>query len=261
MEVHGAVQWLIKAYEDYRHRVTKHSISYKVFVEEFLVRLNMPIFLDEGASYNDLLLEATDRDKVKHILENRKFTEENFANPTFGEADADSMIAEYNVIGMKKGVNGFINDELIAVTDYPDEVKEGLAKVFQNDQLLTPSITTENLMLLLDTGKPTCRYMVPPYSRNGDLGLVVHILVQAGALSRAWSSKICGKGMLHTAAGIKMQAKNLSASVHRFDRRRIQSLDDREKDIFYATMEVLKKVPSAQKNLKKATLSLFLGVI
>lgn len=250
MEVHGAVQWLIKAYDDYRHRVINHSISYKVFVEEYLVRLNMPIFLDEGATYNDLLQEATDRDKVKHILENRKFTEEHFTNLTFGEADADSMIAEYNVIGTKKGTNVYLSEELSPISSYPDEAMEGLAKVFQDYQLLSPAISAEDLLLLLESGKPSRRYTIPPYSRNGDLGLVLHILVQAAALSRGWSARICSEGMLLTAAGIKMQAKNLNAAEHRFDRRMLHSLDDREKEIYHATLGVLKKVQSAQINLK-----------
>lgn len=260
MEVHGAVQWLTKAYEDYRHRVINHSISYKVFVEEFLVRLNMPIFLDEGATYDDLLKEATERDKVKHILENRKFTEEYFASSTFEESDADGMIAKYNAIGVR-GSNGYLCENLLPLSSYSDEAKEEIAKVFLDFQLLSPAITSEDLNLLLDTDKPSCKYTIPPYSRNGDLGLVINLLIQAGALSRGWASRICSGGMLFTAAGIKMQAKNLNAAVHRFDRRTFNSLDAREADIYHATIRVLKKVPSAQINLKKVALSSFIGSI
>lgn len=103
-EVHGAVQWLLKAYEDYRNRVSNRKMGYKAFLEENLVKLSMPIILDESSTYADLQQEVIDRDKVKHILENRKFTEEHFNTETFEEANAIRMISIYNAIGVEETV-------------------------------------------------------------------------------------------------------------------------------------------------------------
>lgn len=36
-------------------------------MEEYHARLTMPIFLEESSSYDDLLQEVTDRNKVMHI--------------------------------------------------------------------------------------------------------------------------------------------------------------------------------------------------
>lgn len=116
MEIHGAAQWLVKAYEDYRNRVINHKIGYKAFMEEYHARLTMPIFLEESCSYGDLLQEVTDRNKVKHILINRKFTEENFATDSFEEVDAIRMIAKYNAIGIKKESAFPMNSYLLLIT-------------------------------------------------------------------------------------------------------------------------------------------------
>lgn len=249
MEVHGAVQWLRKAYEDYRHRVINSSISYKVFVEEFLVRLTMPIFLDEGATYSDLLQEATDRDKVKHILENRKFTEDNFCQNSFEEDDAVRMIDKYNATGTKEVASP--HEKFQPFADYSEEAKERLAKVFNKHRLLCPDISSDDLISLLTTGEASCIYKIPPYSRNRDLGFVINILLSAGSLPRNWCATICKHGMLLTAAGEQMQYKNLSNTVHRFDGYKYAHLDDKLKEIQRDVFEVLKSVPSAVRNLKK----------
>ena len=249
MEIHGAVQWLIKAYEDYRNRVINQRMSYKAFMEENHVRLNMPIFLEEDASYNDLLQEATDRDKVKHILENRKFTEENFACDSFGEADAIKMIAKYNSIG--SNIPTSVSEKISPLAEYPQEAKEALAKVFRKHKLLCPDISSEDLVALLSTGIPSCKYMIPPYTRNCDLGLVLNILVSVGALPRNWCSIICTHGMLLTAKCVGIQRKNLCATVHKFDGYKSYSLHDRQKDIEHDTILALSSVPNVLKHLKK----------
>lgn len=249
MEVHGAVQWLMEAYTDYRHRVFNNQIGYKAFFEENLVRLSMPIFIDEDTSYSDLLQEATDRDKVKHILENRKFTEDNFATDTFEEADAIKMIAKYNAIGTK--AIDILHEEVLPIAKYPEEAKEGIAAVFRKHKLLCPDITSQDLLALLTTGRPSCQYMIPPFSRNGDLGLVINILSQAGALTRNWSSIICNNGMLRTSTGAKMESKNLSAAMHKFDGVIFGQFDDKQREIHRDILRVLATVPCAVKNLRK----------
>ena len=60
-EVHGAVQWLLKAYEDYRNRVSNRKMGYKAFLVENLVKLSMTIILDESSYYADLQQEVIDR--------------------------------------------------------------------------------------------------------------------------------------------------------------------------------------------------------
>lgn len=249
MEIHGAVQWLIKAYEDYRNRVINKMVGYKAFMEENFVRLNMPIFLNEDASYSDLLQEATDRDKVKHILENRKFTEDNFSRNTFEEADAIRMIAKYNSIGTKEPTN--TSEEISPIAEFPQEVKETLAKVFCKHKLLYPDISSGDLVALLTTGIPSCKYMIPPFTKNCDLGLVLNILVAAGALPRNWCSIISEHGMLLTSKCVGIQRKNLSATVHRFDDYKSFSLNDRQRIIEYDTLKALSSVPNALKHLKK----------
>lgn len=249
MEVRGAVQWLIKAHEDYRNRVINNLIGYKAFMEEFHVRLGMPAFFEAGVTYSDLLQEMTDRDKVKHILENRKFTEDSFKNPVFEETDAIKMIAKYNAIGTKEVAH--VLEENLPLADYPQDVKNGLAKVLNKYQLLSPAITPEDLVLLLTTGTPSGKYMIPPYSRNVDLGLVINILVSAGALVRKWCSIITKSGMLLSSSGEKMQRRNISAAVHKFDGYKRIYLDDKQRDIEYDVLRVLSVVPSAMKNLKK----------
>ena len=249
MEVHGAVQWLMKAYEDYRNRVVNKRIGYKAFMEEFHVRLSMPIFLGDDATYSDLLQEATDRDKVKHILENKKFTEDNFTSLSFQEADAIKMIVKYNAIGTKDVTN--VPCEVVPFSDYPSKAKKGIADVIRKHKLLSPSITTEDLELLLCTGNPSCQYMIPPYSKNKDLGLVINILIEAGALTRHWASIICKYGMLLTSNGSEMQRKNINAAVHSHDNYKSIYLDDKQREIEYDIMKVLAQVPSAVKNLRK----------
>lgn len=249
MEIRGAVQWLIKAYEDYRSRVINNTIGYKAFMEEYHVRLNMPVFLDEGASYSDLLKEMTDRDKVKHILENRKFTEDNFSSETFTEGDAFKMIAKYNAIGTREIVGR--PDGIQPIAEYPQEAMEGLAAVFQKYKLLCPDINANDLMLLLTTGKPSCKYMIPPLTRNGDLGLVLNILATAKALSLKWSSIICSSGMLQTSSGATMTGKNLSAAMHKFDGHQTKYLDDLQRKIRQDVLKALSCVPNAIKNLSK----------
>lgn len=249
MEVHGAVHWLIKAYNDYRNRVFNRQMGYKAFLEENLVMLNMPIFLEESASYYDFQQEAIDRDKVKHILENRRFTEDNFASDTFEEADAIKMICKYNAIGINETV--IIHDELLPFDDYPQVAKDGIAEVFRRHKLLCPDISTEDLVLLLTTGEPSCKYVIPPYATNRDIGVVFNILVTAGALKNRWATTICKSGMLLTSNGIKMNRKNLSAAVHWFDDYKLNYLSDKQKKVERDVMKVLANVPSAVRRLRK----------
>ena len=249
MEVHGAVQWLMEAHKDYRNRVVNRIISYKVFHEENLVKLGMPVILDEDASYNDLLQEAIDRDKVKHILGNRKFAEGYFTSETFSESDAIRMIAKYNAMGIEdKGGLPWQSDYLSV---YPEKVKDGLARIFCEYHLLTPTISTEELVALLTTGDTLRQYSIPPTARNVDLGLVIYILVAAGALASRWPSIICCKGNLRTVKGHKMQTRNLSAAVHRFDDYKRIYLDDRQKKIERDVLNVLADVPKAINKLHK----------
>ena len=249
MEVHGAVQWLMEAHEDYRNRVANHIISYKVFLEENLVKLGMPVFLNEDASYNDLLQEAIDRDKVKHILENKKLTESFFKSRTFRETDAIRMIAKYNTMGIEnEGELSWQSDNLSA---YPDKVKDGLARIFRKYHLLTPDITSEELVALLTTGDTLYQYTVPPHARNVDFGLVINILIAAGALKRKWPSIICGKGNLRTVNGQKMTPKNLGAAVHQFDDYKRIYLNERKQKIERDVLKVLADVPKAINNLRK----------
>lgn len=248
MEIHGAVQWLFEAYKDYRNRVKNNIVGYKAFMEEFHVRLNMPIFLDERASYSDLLKEMTDRDKVKHILENRKFTEDNFSTDTFKESDAIKMIAKYNAIGTReiaRRPNG-----IQPISEYPQEAMENLAAVFCKHKLLCPDINANDLRLLLTTGKPSCNYMIPPLTRNGDLGLVLNILGKAQALSRKWSSIICSSGMLLTSSGNRMKENNLSAAMHKYDGYQTRHLDELQRRIEQDVFKALACVPNAIKNLR-----------
>lgn len=224
-------------------------MGYKAFLEENLVMLNMPIFLEESASYYDLQQEAIDRDKVKHILENRKFTEDNFASDTFEEADAIKMICKYNAIGINETF--IVHDELLPFDDYPQTAKDGLAEVFRRHKLLCPDISTEDFVLLLTTGKPSCKYVIPPYTTNRDVGIVFNILVAAGALKNRWAATICKSGMLFTSTGIKMNGKNLSAAVHWFDNYKLNYLSDKQKKIERDVMKVLANVPSAARHLKK----------
>lgn len=249
MEAHGAVQWLILAYNDYRNRVFNRKMGYKAFLEENMVKLSMPIILDEKATYYDLEQEAIDRDKVKHILENRRFTEENFAVDSFAEAEAIKMICKYNTIGVNETVIRAV--EVPAIVNYPQSAKDGLAKLFLKYKLLSPDITTEDLILLLSTGVPSCQYMIPPFTRNVDIGLVLNILATVGALSRNWSSIICNSGMLLTSSGSKMQAKNLSAAMHKYDGYKVAYLDDRQKTIERDVKKILADVPSAVSQLKR----------
>ena len=248
MEIHGAAQWLVKAYEDYHNRVINHKIGYKAFMEEYHARLTMPIFLEESCSYGDLLQEVTDRNKVKHILINRKFTEENFATDSFEEVDAIRMIAKYNAIGIKKEVS--ISNEFLPLVDYPQEAKDGLSEVFRKYKLLSPDIPTEDLILLLTTGRPSCKYMISACARNVDVGLVINMLSTAGALGRKWSTVICSPGMLLSTSGMKMQAKNLSAAMHRFDGFKLTHLNERQKGIVRDVIKALQGVPNAIKRLK-----------
>ena len=248
-EVHGAVQWLLKAYEDYRNRVANNRIGYKAFKEEFHVRLRMPISLDEDATYSDLLQEATDRDKVKHILEVRKFTEEYFRSPVFEEADAIKMIVAYNCIGTKDKEN--LSDGILPITNYPQEAVNGLVEIIHKHKLLTPAITAEDFVLLLTTGRPTCKYMIPPYTYNVDFGLVLYMLLTAGALASNWCSVICKPGMLITRNGTKMMRKNLSAIVHTHDGYKRFQLSEKQKEIETDVLRVLSEVPSAIINLRK----------
>lgn len=248
MEVHGAEQWLIKAYEDYRNRVINNQIGYKAYMEEFHVRLSMPIFFNDRVSFHELLKEATDRDKVKHILENRKFTEKHFSSPVFDESDAIKMIANYNAIGIKAIPN--VLNERPPIMDYPQKVKEGLAHVVNKYQMLIPDISSEDLTLLLSTGTPSRKYMIPPYSRNVDLGLFIHILFSVGALNRTWSSTISKPEMLLTSSGKKMQRGNISAAVHRFDGYKLNHLDYRQRDIVQDVLPVLSSMPNLVQKLK-----------
>lgn len=249
MEVHGAVQWLIKAYEDYRNRVFNRQMSYKAFLEENLVKLSMPIILDESATYYDLQQEAIDRDKVKHILENRKFTETHFVTDIFEEADAIRMIGMYNVLGINTSSD--VHEECLPLSSYPTKAKEELAKVFRDHKLLCPDISAQDLIYLLSTGMPSCKYMIPPYTRNRDFGLVLNILVSAGAMTRKWSSTICKSGMLLTSTGAKMQDKNLSAAMHWFDDYKTISLDEKQKAIERDVMKVLSNLPNVIRRLRK----------
>ena len=249
--VHGAVEWLIKAYLDYRDRVINREIGYKAFMEENHVKLSMPIFLKEDASYDDFLQEAIDRDKVKHILENRKFTEEYFAVSSFEEEDAVKMIARYNAIGIENKKKGNPHEEILPIKDYPQTAIDRLAAVFRKHKLLCPDITSDDLILLLTTGNPSCKYMIPPYSNNRDLGFVLYLLVAAGSLSRFWSADICLAGMLLTSSGEKMTRKNLSAAVHSFDNYLSNQLNDKRRIIEQDVLAVLKNIPSAMRNLKK----------
>jgi hypothetical protein len=246
-EIRGAVQWLVAVYEDYRNRVVNRTVGYKAFLEENIVRLSMPVFLEEGASYNDLLQESIDRDKVKHILENRKFTEGHFVSDSFEEADAIRMIAEYNAIGIEEAD---ISAKCLApLSDYPDEVKEGLATVFRKYKLLCPDISYSELVALLTTGNPVRQYSIPPLTKNHDVGLVIFILFSAGALSRNWASVICEHGKLYTSSGTRMKRKNISAAMHRFDGCKFAFLDERYRDIANDVISVLSVVPGAKKSL------------
>ena len=248
MEIRGAVQWLIKAHEDYRHRVINNTIGYKAFMEEYHVRLSMPIFLDEESTYRDLLKEMTDRDKVKHILENRKFTEDNFSTDTFEESAAIKMIAKYNAIGTKEIASR--PDGIQPISEYPEEAMEKLAAVFCKYKLLCPDINAYDLRLLLTTGKPSCNYMIPPLTRNVDLGLVLNILATAKALTRNWSSTICSSGMLLASSGVRMKEKNLSAAMHKFDGHQTRHLDEHQRQIEQDVFKALACVPNAIRNLR-----------
>ena len=207
----------------------------------------MPIFLKEDATYDDFLQEAIDRDKVKHILENRKFTEDCFATETFEETDAIRMIAKYNAIGIKETVS--YSSRFLSLCDYPLEAKQKLSVLFRKYKLLCPDINSEDLILLLTTGMPSCKYMIPACTRNVDLGLVLNMLSSVGAFGRNWSSAICSPGMLLTASGIKMQGKNLSAAVHKFDNYKLAQLDSKQKEIERDVKRILEGIPEVANRL------------
>lgn len=247
MEIHGAVQWLISAYEDYRNRVANRTIGYKAFLEENLVKLSMPVILREDTSYSDLLQETIDRDKVKHILEDKKFTESFFCLQIFEEADAIRMIAKYNMIGMEDSTE--LSCRVVPLSDYPSKVKNELAEVFNKHALLSPSITPKDLEALLTTGNPSCKYTIPPYAKNVDIGIILNILLRAGALTRNWSSIICGKGNLLASSGVPMQSKNLSAATHQFDSYEIISISQKQMQIAHDVKTVLSALPNVIKNL------------
>lgn len=133
---------------------------------------------------------------------------------------------------------------------YPQEVKEGLANVLNKHQLLIPNISSEDLTLLLSTGNPSCKYMIPPCSRNVDLGLVINILLSVGALNRTWSSTISKSGMLLTSSGEKMQRRNISAAVHKYDDYKLNYLDERQKEIVKEVLKVLSSMPDLVKKIK-----------
>ena len=249
-EVHGAVQWLLKAYEDYRNRVSNRKMGYKAFLEENLVKLSMPIILDESSTYADLQQEVIDRDKVKHILENRKFTEEHFNTETFEEANAIRMISIYNAIGVEETV--IKTKGILPIADYPQKAKAELAEVFRNHVLLCPALSAEDLVRLLTNGDPACKYMVPPCATNRDLGFVLHLLIQAGAIkSNRWSSIVCKYGMLLTTTGLKMQSKNLNAARSYFIDYKQAFLSEKQRSIEQEIMKVLSGVPNAIKFWKK----------
>jgi hypothetical protein len=118
-------------------------------------------------------------------------------------------------------------------------------------KLLSPDISADDLILLLTTGKPSYPYTIPTFTRNRDIGLVLNILVSAGALTRKWPSTICKHGMLLTSSGDKMTSKNLSASVHKFDNYVRYELDDKQKKIERDVVKVLSGLPNQMKNLRR----------
>lgn len=225
-------------------------MGYKAFLEENLVKLSMPIILDESATYSDLQQEAIDRDKVKHILENRKFTEDNFATECFEEADAIRMICKYNAIGIVDDV--IFQEDTFPIVGYSQRVKNELANVFQKHKLLRPNISANDLVLLLTTGQPSCKYMVPPYTTNRDLGLVLYLLLTVNAIKRnKWAAIICGSGMLLTSSGAKMQSKNLNASMNHFSNYKRTALSDKQKEIEDDVLKALSEVPISILHNKK----------
>lgn len=92
--------------------------------------------------------------------------------------------------------------------------------------------------------------MISACASNVDVGLVINMLTTAGALGRKWSTIICSPGMLLSTSGMKLQAKNLSAAMYRFDGFQLTHLSEKQKGIVRDVIKALQSVPNAVKILK-----------
>lgn len=210
-DVRGAVAWLKLAYADYHDRVINHQISYDVFVEEFHARVCAGIFTDGAETIQDIAAESIARDKVCRILDKRLLTESFFCKDGFDDSDASKMLHQYNI----QGTAAFNTQAKKAspIADLPHDIQCQIVAVLNRNGLFSPSITSEDFLAFLSTGKPS-----KPYSScsNTDLAFAIVCLRRLGMVNSRWASTICRHGLLLTEKGLPMEKSNIGNTAGKF---------------------------------------------